>query len=220
MLFDVKNEWKNVLEDFINSDLFKELSSFLEKEYLAKIIFPKKENIFRALKLTDYDEVKVVILGQDPYFNINEADGLAFSCSQTNKMPPSLKNIFKELYDDLGIVKMGGDLSSWAKEGVLLLNTVLTVESGKPNSHSNKGWEKFTDEIIKKINDKETPVVFILWGSNAINKERLITKKNHLVIKSVHPSPLSAYRGFFGSKPFTKANLFLKTNKITPINWN
>ena len=219
MLFDVKNNWKSVLSDHLKSDQYKLLEQFVENEYQNKTIFPLKENIFKSLKLTDYDDVKVVILGQDPYFNDFEADGLAFSCSQKKQLPPSLKNIFKELEDDLGIKKVDGDLSNWAKEGVLLLNTVMTVEKGKPNSHQNKGWELFTTEIIKKLVIKEDPVVFILWGNNAIAKEKLISDK-HLVLKSPHPSPLSSYRGFFGSKPFSKVNCFLKSINKNEIDWS
>lgn len=218
-IFDVENTWKDILCDAIISPSFSILQEKLEIEYASKTIFPHKTDIFRALKLTDYNDVKVVIIGQDPYFNIDEADGLAFSCSKSKKLPPSLRNIFKELEADVKIVRNNGDLTEWAKGGVLLLNTILTVESGKPKSHQNIGWEEFTDCIIKKINEKRTPVAFILWGRDAIAKSQLITNSNHLIIKSAHPSPLSAYRGFFGSKPFSIVNNFLEQNNIEKIKW-
>ena len=219
MLFNVNNDWKDILNDYINKSEFKVLCDTIESLYDDYVIYPPKNNVFRALNTTPYNKVKVVILGQDPYFNENEADGLAFSCSKKDKLPPSLKNIFKELENDLGIVKKDGDLLPWANEGVLLLNTVLTVEAGKAGSHRNIGWEKFTNEIIKKVNEKEQPIVFILWGSDAIKKEKMITNSKHLVIKSPHPSPLSSYRGFFGSKPFSKVNNFFEGNKLPSIKW-
>ena len=188
--------------------------------YKQKEIFPPKNRIFYALKLTDYDEVKVVILAQDPYHGINEANGLAFSVNDGVRLPPSLKNIYKELYNDLKIpISSSGNLVSWAKEGVLLLNTILTVEKDKPASCRNIGWEIFSDAIVKKLNEKNTPVVFILWGAYARSKKKFITNKIHLVIEATHPSPFSANYGFFGSKPFSKTNEFLKKNNIKQINW-
>ena len=193
---------------------------FINKEYREKTIFPPKSNILRAFKLTDYDNVKVVILGQDPYHGINEANGLAFSVSKGVRLPPSLQNIYKELYNDLGItVSTNGDLEKWAREGVLLLNSVFTVEKDKPASHKNIGWEQFSDEVIKKVNEKTTPVVFILWGSFAKSKAKYITNPIHLVITSPHPSPFSAYSGFFGSKPFSRTNEFLRKNNMKEIDW-
>ena len=219
MLFNVKNNWNNILNEILESKQYKELEDFIEDEYDKYTVFPCKENIFKALNITDFYDVKAVILGQDPYFNAGEADGLAFSCSKKEKFPPSLKNIFKELQDDIGKTTITGDLQSWAEEGVLLLNTVLTVREGKPNSHQGLGWEIFTDEIIKKLNEKRDKLVFILWGNNAISKEKLINNQKHLVLKSPHPSPLSSYRGFFGSKPFSKTNNYLTEKGIGKIKW-
>ena len=177
-------------------------------------------DIFNALHYTDYDKVKVVILGQDPYHGPKQAHGLSFSVLPGVPAPPSLKNIFKELNSDLGCyIPNNGYLKSWADQGVLLLNTVLTVRAGTPNSHKNKGWETFTDKVISVLNEREDPVIFILWGNNAIAKKKLITNKNHFILQSVHPSPLSASRGFFGSKPFSKANEILKSIGKTPIDW-
>ena len=190
-----------------------------KNEYKNKTIYPEYKNIFNALRLTDYDEVKVVILGQDPYHGKNEAHGLSFSVRKGVKTPPSLQNIFKELYNDLGIKKQTTDLTPWAKQGVFLINAILTVVKDTPLSHKGKGWETFTDNLIKLLNQREKPIVFILWGSYARSKKELITNKNHYIIESVHPSPLSASRGFFGSKPFSKTNNFLVTNGIKPIDW-
>ena len=189
-------------------------------EYQTKEIYPPRDHVFEALKLTPYKNVKVVIVGQDPYHGVGEAHGLSFSVQKGVKIPPSLQNIYKELDDDLGIKpRMDGDLTSWAREGVLLLNAVLTVQKDKPASHRNLGWERLTDYIISKVNQKETPVVFILWGNFAREKKKLITNPRHLVIESTHPSPFSAYHGFFGSKPFSKTNNFLEKNGIQPIKW-
>ncbi len=216
----IGNSWDEVLKDEYKKDYFKNIAMFINKEYREKTIFPPKSDILRAFKLTDYDNVKVVILGQDPYHGINEANGLAFSVSKGVRLPPSLQNIFKELYNDLGItVSQNGDLEKWAKEGVLLLNSVFTVEKDKPASHKNIGWEQFSDEVIKKVNEKPTPVVFILWGNFAKSKAKYITNPIHLVITSPHPSPFSAYSGFFGSKPFSKTNDFLRENNIKEIDW-
>ena len=216
----IGNSWDEILKDEYQKDYFKNIAMFINKEYREKTIFPPKSNILRAFKLTDYDNVKVVILGQDPYHGINEANGLAFSVSKGVRLPPSLQNIYKELYNDLGItVSTNGDLEKWAREGVLLLNSVFTVEKDKPASHKNIGWEQFSDEVIKKVNEKETPVVFLLWGSFARGKKNLITNPRHLIIESTHPSPFSASNGFFGSKPFSKTNNFLKANGIKEIDW-
>lgn len=216
----INNDWDIVLKDIIESEKFKTLYSKVLEEYDNKIIYPKKENIFNSLILTPYNKVSVVIVGQDPYHGDNEAHGLSFSVQKGIKIPPSLKNIYKELNSDLGITPPEyGDLTKWAEQGVLLLNSVLTVEKDKPASHKNIGWDYFTDNIITKINEKETPVVFILWGNFAKEKKKLITNKKHLIIESVHPSPFSARNGFFGSKPFSKTNDFLKKNNLQEIDW-
>ncbi len=215
----VTKNWDNVLKDEYNKDYFKRLRSFLKKEYSTKICYPKKEEIFNALKYTNYEDVKVVILGQDPYHGENEAHGFCFSVRSTVKRPPSLNNILKELYDDLKIVRKENELTSWAEQGVLLLNSVLTVVKDTPLSHRGIGWEEFTDSIIKKINEKDSTVVYILWGSYARSKKYLITNPKHYVIESAHPSPLSANKGFFGSKPFSRTNEILIKNNMKPINW-
>ena len=216
----INKKWDEVLKDEINKPYFKQLGVFIKSEYNKKIIYPEYKNIFNALRYTDYDEIKIVILGQDPYHGPNEAHGLSFSVQGTTKRPPSLNNIFKELYNDLKITRTNNDLTDWAKQGVFLLNAIMTVVKDTPLSHKNKGWETFTDNLIKLINEKDTPVVFILWGSYARSKKALITNKIHYIIESPHPSPLSASRGFFGSKPFSRANNFLVTNGIKPINWS
>lgn len=215
----INKKWDIVLKDEMKKEYFKKLGIFVKSEYKNKQVFPPYENIFDALRFTDYDDVKVVILGQDPYHGLGEAHGLSFSVHQNVAMPPSLQNIFKELESDLGIKRTNSDLTDWAKQGVLLLNSIMTVEKDKPLSHQNKGWEIFTDNIIKYLNDREEPVIFLLWGSFARSKKNLITNKRHYIIESVHPSPLSAYRGFFGSKPFSKINNFLEKNKKEIINW-
>ena len=215
----INNKWDIVLKDEFKKDYFRNLGMFVKNEYKTKTIFPPYENIFDALRFTDYDEVKVVILGQDPYHGIGEAHGLYFSVKEGVRTPPSLLNIFKELYSDLGIKRTKSDLSDWAKEGVLLLNSIMTVVKDTPLSHKNKGWETFTDTVISKLNDREEPVIFLLWGSFARSKKELITNKRHKIIESVHPSPLSANRGFFGSKPFSKINNYLKENDKEEIKW-
>ena len=216
----VGNSWDNILDSEYHKDYFKNIVNFINKAYKEREIFPPKNKILRALSLCDYDNVKVVILGQDPYHGIGEANGLSFAVSEGIKLPPSLKNIYKELYDDLGIIpSTNGNLECWAREGVLLLNAVLTVEKDKPASHKNIGWEEFTDSIIKILNEKETPVVFILWGNFAKSKKQYITNPKHLIIESSHPSPFSASYGFFGSRPFSKTNEFLKKNNLKEINW-
>lgn len=216
----IGNSWDELLSNEYQKDYFKNLISFIKDEYKNKIIYPPENKIFNAFRYTDYDKVKVVILGQDPYHGPNQAEGLSFSVSNKVLKPPSLQNIFKELEDDLGIpFPKSNSLIPWSKEGVLLLNSVLTVEEHKPTSHKEKGWEIFTDDIIKILNNKETPVVFILWGAYAKNKRNLITNKKHLVIESAHPSPFSARNGFFGSKPFSRTNKFLKENGLDEIDW-
>lgn len=216
----IGNDWDNVLSVIENSPGFKIFLNTIYDLYDKKCIYPKKENIFNSLKLTSYSNTKVVIVGQDPYHGENEAHGLSFSVQKGVKVPPSLKNIFKELESDLNILpKEDGDLTKWAKEGVLLLNAILTVEKDKPASHRNVGWELFTDYIIKALNQKEEPIVFILWGNFAKSKAKYITNKKHLIISSAHPSPFSANNGFFGTKPFSRANSFLIQNKIKPIDW-
>jgi len=216
----IGNKWDEILKEEFEKDYFKELMKFVDNEYKTKTIYPYFPNVFNALKYTDYDNVKVVIIGQDPYHGMGEAHGLSFSVLEGVNKPPSLRNIFKELRDDLGIEEPNhGNLESWTREGVMLLNAVLTVEKDKPASHQGKGWETFTDEVIKKVNEKTEPVVFLLWGSFAKGKKELITNPIHCVIESAHPSPFSAYKGFFGTKPFSKTNEFLKNNNIKEINW-
>ena len=217
----IGNTWDSLLTEEVNKEYFKELINYVNNEYKQKTIYPKKTEVFNAFKYTDYNNVKVVILGQDPYHGPNQAEGLSFSVSNEVLKPPSLKNIFKELENDLGIpFPEHNSLKPWAKEGVLLLNAVLTVEEHKPASHANKGWETFTDEIIKILNKKEEPVVFILWGNYAREKKKYITNPIHYIIESSHPSPFSARNGFFGSKPFSKTNEFLKSKGLKEINWN
>jgi uracil-DNA glycosylase len=216
----INKKWDEVLKEEYNKDYFRKLGIFVKNEYKNKIIYPEYKNIFNALRYTDFDEVKVVILGQDPYHGEKEAHGLSFSVQEGVKTPPSLINIFKELESDLGIKRTNTDLTDWSKEGVLLLNSIMTVVKDTPLSHKGKGWEIFTDRVIEKLGEREEPLVFILWGSYARSKKELIKNKKHLILESVHPSPLSASRGFFGSKPFSKTNEFLKQNGISEINWN
>ena len=215
----INKGWDEVLKKKKKKDYFRKLGIFVKSEYKNKICFPQYKDIFNALRYTDYDEVKVVILGQDPYHGDGEAHGLSFSVHDNIKRPPSLANIFKELESDLGIKKENNDLTGWAKQGVLLLNSIMSVVKDTPLSHKEKGWEIFTDNIIKKLNERETPIVFILWGGYARSKKQLITNKNHYIVESVHPSPLSAYHGFFGSRPFSKTNNFLVSHNIKPIDW-
>ena len=216
----IGNSWDELLKEEFKKDYFINLINFVKDEYKHKTIYPKEYEVFNALRYTDYKDIKVVIIGQDPYHEVNQAEGLAFSVSNLSKKPPSLQNIFKELESDLKIpFPEHNSLKPWTKEGVMLLNTVLTVEEHKPTSHKDKGWEIFTDRIIELINEKTTPVVFILWGSFARSKKKLITNPIHYIIESAHPSPLSAYNGFFGSKPFSKTNEFLIKNNISPIDW-
>lgn len=212
--------WLELLTQDFKSPYFKTLEQTLSKAYSEETVYPPKSDLFSALNLTPFSKVKVVILGQDPYHGPNQANGLSFSVKKGIRIPPSLVNIFKELHDDLGITPpKDGDLEAWARQGVLLLNNQLTVLAGLPMSHKDIGWNEFTDKIIELINEKKENVVFILWGSPAQKKAKAVDTKKHHVIKSVHPSPLSSYRGFFGSKPFSQANKFLESNSISPINW-
>jgi len=215
----INKKWDEVLKDEMKKPYFRELGVFVKNEYGKKTIFPEYKNIFNAFKYTDYDKVKVVILGQDPYHGIGQAHGLSFSVESSVKRPPSLDNIFKELENDINIIRNNNNLSDWAKQGVFLLNSIMTVIKDTPLSHKGKGWEIFTDNVIKILNKREKPIVFILWGSYARSKKELITNKYHYIIESAHPSPLSAHRGFFGSKPFSKTNNFLVTHGIKPIKW-
>ncbi len=217
----IGNDWDEKLRIIWESEGFRKFYHIVEEEYKNKTIYPPKDHIFEALKLTSYKDTRVVIVGQDPYHGEGEAHGLSFSVQKGVKVPPSLQNIYKELYDDLGIPpKNDGDLTNWAKSGVLLLNAVLTVVKDTPASHRNLGWERLTDYIIRLLNEKEEPVVFILWGNFAKEKARFITNPKHLILTSPHPSPFSARYGFFGSKPFSKTNEFLKKNGLPEIDWS
>ena len=215
----IGNDWDSVLEEVYNKEYFLKIKDIVRDEYNKKIIFPPANRVFYAFRETSYKDTRVVILGQDPYHGVGEANGLCFSVNRGIKMPPSLKNIYKELYSDLGIERVDTDLSDWAKSGVLLLNSVLTVEKDKPASHKFVGWEEFTDNVIKKLNEKDEPVVFILWGNFAKGKSKYITNPKHLVLSSSHPSPFSVNYGFLGSKPFSKTNEFLKKNGMEEIKW-
>lgn len=216
----IGNSWDKVLSEEYKQEYFQNLMNFVKEEYKTKVIYPKQNEVFNAFRYTDFENVKVVILGQDPYHGPNQAEGLSFSVSNEVLKPPSLKNIFKELESDLGIpFPKANSLKPWAKEGVLLLNAVLTVQEHTPTSHKDKGWEIFTDSVIKYLNKKNMPIVFILWGSYARSKKSFITNPIHCIIESPHPSPFSAYNGFFGSKPFSKTNEFLRKNGLKEINW-
>lgn len=220
MSIEFKNDWNELLHDEFLKDYYIQLRSFLKEEYSTRVIYPSMHDIFNALHYTAYKDVKVVILGQDPYHGPGQAHGLSFSVKPGVPAPPSLKNIFKELTADLSCyIPNNGYLKPWADQGVLLLNTALTVRAAEANSHKGKGWEVFTDRIIKLLNNREDPIVFILWGNNAISKQQIITNPKHYIIKSVHPSPLSASRGFFGTKPFSKTNELLASIGKTPIDW-
>ena len=212
--------WNEILSEEMKKDYYQELLAFVQKRREEVSVFPEEKNVFRALELTPFESVKVVILGQDPYHGFGQAHGLSFSVQKGIPLPPSLRNIYKELQEDLGgELPTEGDLSHWAKQGVLLLNTVLTVEEGNANSHKGMGWERLTNRLIESLNELNHPVIFILWGKPAQDKEKLITNSNHVILKSPHPSPLSAYRGFFGSKPFSKVNEILIQQGQTPIRW-
>ena len=206
--------WNEILAEEMEKDYYQQLQTFVQKRRTEVRVFPEEKNVFNALKLTPFESVKVVILGQDPYHGFGQAHGLSFSVQKGTPLPPSLKNIYKELQEDIE-----GDLSHWAKQGVLLLNTVLTVEEGNANSHKGMGWETLTNRFIESLNELKHPVIFILWGKPAQDKEKLITNPNHVLLKAPHPSPLSAYRGFFGSKPFSKVNDILIQQGQTPICW-
>ena len=212
--------WNEILAEEMEKDYYQQLQAFVQKRRAEVRVFPEEKNVFNALKLTPFESVKVVILGQDPYHGFGQAHGLSFSVQKGTPLPPSLKNIYKELQEDIGgELPIEGDLSHWAKQGVLLLNTVLTVEEGNANSHKGKGWETLTNRFIEALNELKHPVIFILWGKPAQDKEKLITNPNHVLLKAPHPSPLSAYRGFFGSKPFSKVNDILIQQGQTPICW-
>lgn len=216
----LKNDWAPYLQDEFEKPYYQQLRKFLVEEYNTRFIYPDKYDIFNALHYTSFADTKVVILGQDPYHGPGQAHGLSFSVKPGIKPPPSLQNIFKELQSDLGCyIPNNGHLVKWAEQGVLLLNTVLTVRAETPNSHKNMGWENFTDKVIETLNQKETPVVFLLWGTHAQKKAELITNKKHYLIKTPHPSPLSAHRGFLGSKPFSRTNQFLQANGLGEIDW-
>ena len=208
----IGNDWDEVLKNVFEGEGFKKFMKIIDHKYLTETVFPPRNYLFNALKLTPYKDVKVVIVGQDPYHGEGEAHGLSFSVKEGVKMPPSLRNIYKELYDDIGVERTTSDLTSWAQNGVLLLNSILTVKKDEALSHQDLGWERLTDYIIKILNKKNESIVFILWGNFARSKKKLITNPKHLIIESAHPSPLSAYHGFFGSHPFSKTNNFLREN--------
>ena len=216
----LNDEWLSFLQDELQKQYFQDLQHEINIQYKSKTIFPKFKNIFRAFNLVEPKKIKVVIIGQDPYHGLNQANGLAFSVSSECKIPPSLRNIFKELIDDIGCDNpKNGVLDIWAEQGVLLMNTILSVEESKPHSHKNMGWEEFTDAIISKLSLDFNNIVFILWGGESQKKERLVDTSKHLILKASHPSPLSSYRGFFGSKPFSKTNEYLKSHNKSEINW-
>ncbi len=220
-MVNLGNDWDDILANEFKKEYYLKIREFLKAEYSTRTIFPPMHDIFNALKYTSFSDTRVVILGQDPYHQVGQAHGLSFSVRRGVKIPPSLVNIYKELNADIGMkIPSHGELSSWANQGVLLLNATLTVREGQANSHQRIGWSIFTDEIIKILNTSNKPIVFILWGGNARSKKSYITNKNHLIIESAHPSPLSAYNGFFGSRPFSRANDFLTKHGLAPINWN
>ncbi len=217
----IEKSWSNQLQDFFGSKEFSQLIAFIENEYASKEVYPAKDDIFKAFNLTPFSKVKVVILGQDPYHGKGQATGLSFSVPKGVRLPPSLRNIYKEIESDLKIKKdfSDGDLESWAKQGVLLLNSVLTVVSGAPTSHKAKGWEELTDNVIRTLSEQREGIVFILWGNFAKSKKDLIDTKKHFIIESAHPSPLSARVGFFGSRPFSTSNMYLERNGNIAIRW-
>ena len=221
MLKNSYNGWDELFLEEFNKPYFKNLKNFLLQEYATKTVYPPKSLILNAIDQTPYDKVKVVILGQDPYYNPEQAMGMSFSVNKGVAVPKSLQNMFKEIADDIGRPSAieGGDLTPWARQGVLLLNTVLTVVAGQPNSHKGMGWETFTDAVINKLNSRNTPTVFLLWGRNALDKRALITNPTHLVLTAAHPSPLSAFNGFFGCRHFSKTNEFLRKNGLEEIVW-
>jgi uracil-DNA glycosylase len=219
-MIQIQNDWKDLLKEEFEKPYYLKLMETLEEEYLSNIVYPSNVDLFNALQITSYANTKVVILGQDPYHGPDQAHGLSFSVKPGVLPPPSLKNIFIEMQSDVGFqIPNHGCLLSWAEQGVLLLNTVMSLRAGEANSHKKIGWQPFTNRIISLLNERKIPVVFILWGSGAQQKTELITNPRHLVIQSVHPSPLSSYRGFFGSKPFSQTNLFLQEKGIQAIDW-
>ncbi len=214
------NTWSALLQREIGSQRHTELQQFIARERLVSTVFPPAQDVYAALELTPFESTKVVVLGQDPYHGLGQAHGLSFSVRGNTPIPPSLRNIFQELFTDVAIQReQNGDLTGWALQGVLLLNTSLTVREGEPGSHKNRGWEHITDTVMSALNEKPTRVVFVLWGAHARNKKTLITQAHHVVIESAHPSPLSAHRGFFGSKPFSQINSALEDAGLSPINW-
>ncbi len=220
-MVNLNNDWDSILADEFEKPYYQELRRFLKAEYQTNRIYPDMYDIFNALRQTSFADTKVVILGQDPYHGAGQAHGMCFSVKKGVEPPPSLKNIYKELVSDVGIpMPSHGELTCWASQGVLLLNTVLTVREAQPNSHKGKGWETFTDCIIEKLNQKQTPVIFMLWGNNAKTKGALVTNPKHVLLQAPHPSPLSAHNGFFGCKHFSKANEILKQNALAPIDWS
>ena len=219
-MVNIGNEWDELLKDEFRKEYYLKLREFLKQEYFTRKIYPDMYDIFNALKYTSYSDVKAVIIGQDPYHQPGQAHGLCFSVQKGVAIPPSLQNIYKELYADLGIPPADhGYLKKWADSGVLLMNTVLTVREGQANSHRGMGWEVFTDRVIELLNRREKPIVFLLWGGNARQKQRLITNPSHLILQAAHPSPLSAYNGFFGCRHFSKADQFLEEHGMTPVDW-
>lgn len=220
-MVNIGNDWDAILAEEFKKDYYLKLREFLKQEYKTQTIYPDMHDIFNALKATAYKDIKIVILGQDPYHEPNQAHGLCFSVKKGVQPPPSLKNMYKEIKEELGIEPPNhGELTKWANQGILMLNTVLTVRRGAANSHKGKGWELFTDAVIKKVNEREKPVIFMLWGGNAKQKVSLITNPSHIVLKAAHPSPLSAYNGFFGCGHFKKANEILKEMGETEIDWS
>lgn len=217
----ISGDWQEALKDEFQKDYYKKLYVKVREEYQTQVIFPPAEDIFNAFHYTPLNEVKVVIFGQDPYHNVGQAHGLCFSVKKGVDIPPSLVNIYKELQEDIGCdIPNHGDLTAWAKQGVLMMNTVLTVRAHQANSHQGIGWEEFTNAAIRVLNEQDRPIVFILWGRPAQMKRRMLTNPKHLILEAPHPSPLSSYRGFFGSKPFSKTNAFLKANGVKGIDWS
>ena len=219
-MVNIGNSWDQILKEDFESETYLKLREFLKNEYKTQTIYPNMNDIFNCLKWTPFEDVKVVMIGQDPYYNPGQAHGLCFSVQPGVPAPRSLVNIFKEIHDDVGIDNTYPCLTKWAKQGVLMLNTVLTVRAHEPQSHKGKGWEFITDEIIRKLNASKTPIVYLLWGGPARTKKKLITNPNHLILECAHPSPLSAYNGFFGCKHFSKTNEFLISKGLTPIDWS
>ena len=217
----IQNDWLDAIREEFKKPYYARLYKFIRQEYTTHIVYPPADEIFNAFHLTPLSQVKVVILGQDPYHNVNQAHGLSFSVKpEVRTLPPSLVNIYQELHEDLGcFIPNHGCLEKWARQGVLLLNTVLTVRAHQANSHQGQGWEQFTDAVIEAVNAQDRPIVFILWGRPAQAKERMLTNPNHLILKAPHPSPLSAFRGFFGSRPFSQTYNFLKSHGVQPIDW-